>query len=162
MKNINVTGVITKHQNKSTTKNPHCLRFCLNVNSVIIHQLKHICRHQHFISVINGRKKAPLKTHLQVQHGRIKFECNHCDHKANQRCNLKSHKGSVPTCVKSPPCSTQDPQVLLHYWLTSICPPQPQHEIQRLQTLHPCCNSIISISQNGAERSPRLFIMFTS
>ena len=66
MNNINVTGVITKHQNKSTTKNPHCLRFCLNVNSVIINQLKHICTHQRFISVINGIKEGLLKTHSQV------------------------------------------------------------------------------------------------
>ena len=70
MKNINVTIVITKHQNKS--------------------------------NVINGLKNAPLKTHLQVQHVRIKFECYHVDHKANQRCNLKSYKGSILTCTTSP------------------------------------------------------------
>ena len=122
---------------KVQVKIPNWLRFSLNVKSVIINHLKQICTHQRFISVINRLKKAHLKTHSQVQHGRIKFKCNHCDHKANQRCDLKSHKGSLPTCAKSSSCSTQDPQVLLHYWLTSICPPQPQHKI------HPCCNSII-------------------
>ena len=135
MKNINVTGGQCDHKKikiKVQVKIPNWLRFCLNVKNVIMNQLKHICTHQYFISVINGIKKAHLKTHSQVQHGRIKFKCNHCDHKANQRCNLKSHKGSLLTCAKSSSCSTQDPQVLLHYWLTSICPPQPQHEIQRL------------------------------
>ena len=131
MKNINVTSAITKHQNKSTTKNPQLVEILLKCEEYDHKSTKHICTQQRFISVINGIKKAHLKTHSQVQHGRIKFKCNHCDHKANQRCNLKSHKGSLPTCAKSPSCSTQDLQVLFHYWLTSICPPQP-HEIQRL------------------------------
>ena len=133
------------------------LRLRLNVNSVIINQLKHICTHQHVISVINGLKKTPPKTHSQDQHGRIKFECNHCDHKANQRCNLKSHKGSFSTCTTSPSSSTQDLQVLPNYWLPFICPPPPQHEIQKLQALHPCCNSIILHFQEWFEKEFKAF-----
>ena len=56
MKNINVTGVITKNQNKSTSKNPQLVEILFKCEECDYNQLKNICTHQHFISVINELK----------------------------------------------------------------------------------------------------------
>ena len=65
------------------------------MKSVIINQLKHICTHQRFISVINRLKKAHLKTHSEVQHGRIKFECNNCDRDFQSKKTLNNHNERI-------------------------------------------------------------------
>ena len=74
------------------------------------------------------------------------FKIYHVDRKLSKdRYYLKDLAGDrvLGSCTTSPSSSTQDLQVLPNYWLPFICPPPPQHEIQKLQALHPCCNSIV-------------------